>query len=175
MVRRGSTVRVRQRALRRKSPEIGDFLLSRQAAQSTFALLSGGLFSSLRGCKAPQIEMPPGSPEQLREREGIDSRVAGRGLPRTAWKSAMWPRTHARGASRASLGIGFGDAPLAATDGEVSVLSTTGSSGDHVRWPTSQQALTVGAGGDKPRAASVEWRTTGARLPVCRHLASSPG
>ena len=75
---------------RRKIPVNRRFLLSNTAPQITSALPSGGLSSSLRGCKALQIDLLPGTSEHLPRREGIGSRVARRGLLRTAWTSVMW-------------------------------------------------------------------------------------
>ena len=114
MVRRGSTVRVRQRALVRGNPRKSGFLLSNTAPQSTSASPSGGLFGSLRGCNAP-ANRPAARYLGAPPYEGGD-RQSSR-LPRRAQNrldKRQVARTGARGARSASLGIGFGDAPLAA-------------------------------------------------------------
>jgi hypothetical protein len=91
MVRRGSTVRVRQRALvGRKSPEIGDFCCLPQHHRAPPHYGREGYPARCAAANPLQIDLLPGTSEHLPKREGIGSRVARRGPPRTAWTSVMW-------------------------------------------------------------------------------------
>jgi hypothetical protein len=114
MVRRGSTVRVRQRALGRgKSPEIGDFCCLAQHHRAPPHYRREGYSARCAAAKTLQIDLLPGYLGTPPEEGGDRQSSTRRDPPRTAWTSVMW-RGLARRASRASLGIGFGDAPLAA-------------------------------------------------------------
>ena len=114
MVRRRSTVRVRQRALvRGKSPEKGDFCCPTQHHRAPPHYRREGYSARCAAAKPLQIDLLPGTSEHLPKREGVRSRVARR-CPQNGLDKRHVARTRARGASRASLGIGFGDAPLAA-------------------------------------------------------------
>jgi hypothetical protein len=84
MVRRGSTVRVRQRALgRRKSPEIGDCCCPAKHRRAPL-ITSRPLSSSLRSlAKHLQIGHLPATTEHLREAEGLRGQDR-RPAPKTA-------------------------------------------------------------------------------------------
>jgi hypothetical protein len=55
-----------------------------------------GYSARCAAAKPLQIDLQPGTSEHLRKREGISSRVARRGPPRTAWTSVMCADSRAR-------------------------------------------------------------------------------
>src|SRR6266511_5326223 len=83
MVRRGSTVRVRQRALvKEKSPEIGDFCCLTQHHRAPPHYRREGCSARCAAAKPLQIDVLPGTSEHLPEMEGLDVVAAAEGIER---------------------------------------------------------------------------------------------
>ena len=74
---------------KRKIPGHRGFLLSNQHHRAPPHYRREGYSARCAAAKPLQIDLLPGTWEHLPKREGIRSRVARRGLPRTAWTSAM--------------------------------------------------------------------------------------
>jgi len=75
---------------RRKIPVNRDFCCPTPHHRSPPHYRREGYPARCAAAKPLQIDLLPGTSEHLPRREGIGSRVARRGLPRTAWTSVMW-------------------------------------------------------------------------------------
>ena len=108
MVRRGSTVRVRQRALvREKYPEIGYFCCLTQHHRAPPQCRRAGYSARLRAAKPLQIDLLPGTSEHLPETEGLDVVVVASGTE-SRWKEDVPDRaTWAHEAWGQVLGTGL--------------------------------------------------------------------
>jgi len=199
MVRRGSTVRVRQRASRKalqmgiccclprrnlRASRVRDgYILGlagtrgharRLAAQpETCSRHSIASTHPKSSCKAEVgVACSDATLTPSFAREGIGCPVARRRAPRTPSTSAhVAPDSHATCAQRLVEERSWGRPRSPQPGCEASVTSTTGSSAVP-RASVHKPAIThsrVGRRLDRRRAASADWRMTGARPPVCRH------
>jgi hypothetical protein len=86
MVRRGSTVRVRQRAfVEKKSPEIGIFVVWHSTTERLRIGVGTAIELARAAAKCLQTDLLPGSTEHLPESEGLDV-VAVAGSTGSRWK-----------------------------------------------------------------------------------------
>ena len=74
----------------RKIPGNRGFMLSKQHHGAPPHYRRDGYSARRAAAKPLQIDLLPGTSEHLPKREGVGSRAARRGPPRTAWTSVMW-------------------------------------------------------------------------------------